>query len=204
MEIQGTTAAGAPVSAKVNNATDRALGIFNLGSKYEADVLLGRVFSASNQAAVAITAALATTYTGLCLYNPATSGKNAILLGFGYSSTIAVPTATSIGIMSAAVVTTATMTAAAVITAKNRLIGSTVASSMLIDDDCTLNGTPTLDFSFSTAFAEAVTAGTIGPNTWIDLNGNTVLKPGSYVAAYSATANSAAFRFSFLWKEVDV
>lgn len=36
----------------------------------------GAVFRVSNQAAAAITAALATTYTGLCLSNPAGSGVN--------------------------------------------------------------------------------------------------------------------------------
>lgn len=166
------------------------------GAKYAEDARRGRLFSVANQAAVAITAALATTYTGLVIMNPAGSGKNVELLAMSYASTVAVPTATALGLMSG------TMTAvASTLTPKNRLIGGP-ASVVHGEDSCAI-GTPVLDFAFATAWSEATTAGTLGQPNWVDLGGNTILPPGAFAAWYSAAANSAAFLLSFLWREVD-
>src|SRR5574343_743872 len=88
------------------------------GAKYAEDCRRGRLFSVCNQTAVALTAALATAYTGLVIMNPAGSGKNVELLGMGYATTVATPTATALGLMSG------TMTAVtSTLTPKNRLIG---------------------------------------------------------------------------------
>src|ERR1700674_3038380 len=46
------------------------------GANKAASGLAGALFRASNQAAAALTAALATTYTGICLSNPAASPVN--------------------------------------------------------------------------------------------------------------------------------
>jgi len=168
------------------------------GGKYYDLVNQGKVFVASNQAAVAITAAMATTYTGLVLFNPATNTtKNLVLLGFGYASTVAVPTATAIGLMTGV----NAGDAAAAVTPRNRKVGG-AASVAIVDDGCTLTGTPVLEQVFSTAWTEATTAGTIGPNNWIDLDGSLILPANSYVAAYSTAANTAAFIFSFMWAEL--
>jgi len=171
--------------------------------RHEADVLEGCVFAASNQAAVALTAAMATTYTGLVLFNPSTSTKNFVLLGCGYALTVATPTATAIGLMTGTVVTAATMDAAAAITPRNRLVGSTLPSVAIVDNGCTLNGTPVLEQVFGHSWTEATTAGSTGPSNWVDLNGSMIVQPGSYVAFYSFAANTAAFILSFLWKEKD-
>ena len=171
--------------------------------QYEADVEAGCVFAASNQAAVALTAAMATTYTGLVLFNPQTSTKNLVMLGCGYALTVATPTATALGLMTGTVVTAATMDAAAAITPRNRLVGSTIPSVAIIDNGCTLNGTPVLEQVFGSSWTEATTAGTMGPSTWQDLKGSMIIQPGSYVAFYSFAANTAAFILSFLWKEKD-
>ena len=58
-----------------------------------------RRFGACNQAAVAMTAAMATTYTGLAIANPAGSGFNLSMERFSYANTVAVPTATVLGLM---------------------------------------------------------------------------------------------------------
>jgi len=159
----------------------------------------GHVYVAANQAAVAITAAFATTYTGLVLENPATSGKNLVLLSASYASTIAVPTATAIGIMTGA----DAGDAAAAITPRNRKTGG-AASIAIVDNGCTLTGTPVLEQVFCTAWTEATTAGTLGNPNVVDLDGSLIITPGYYVAFYSTAANSAAFLCSFMWEEVDV
>jgi hypothetical protein len=167
------------------------------GGKYRDAAEAGRLYVACNQAAVALTAAMATTYTGLVLSNPSTSAKNFVLCGCGYATTIAVPTATAIGLMTGV----NAGDAAAAITPRNRLIGG-AASVAVVDNGCTLVGTPVLEQVFGTAWTEATTAGTVGPKNWIDLEGSLVVPPGAYAAFYSTAANSAAFLCWFMWEEV--
>lgn len=184
---------GSPVAVEVDDYKNIYVRI--CGGKYAEAALAGRLFVIANQAAVAITAALATTYTGLVVGNAAGTGKNLIMLGCGYACTVAVPTATALGLM------TGTMTAvASALTPRNRKIGG-AASVAWAEDSCTI-GTPVLEQPFATAWAEATTAGTLSQPNWIDLDGSLVVTPGSFVAFYSAAANTAAFLFSLMWEEV--
>jgi hypothetical protein len=50
--------------------------VTELHPRYYEQTYRGAMFSAANQSAQAVSVALATTYTGLCLYNPVNSGKN--------------------------------------------------------------------------------------------------------------------------------
>jgi hypothetical protein len=166
------------------------------GGKYTEATNNGQVYAVANQAAVAITAALATTYTGLVVGNAAGTGKNLIMLGCGYATTVAVPTATSIGLMAG------TMTAvASTLTPQNQKIGG-AASIAWAEDSCTI-GTPILMRTLATAWSEATTAGTLSQPNWVDLDGSLIITPGSFAAFYSTAANAAAFLLSFLWQEVD-
>jgi len=173
-----------------------ALVVQACGGKYAEATNNGQVYHICNQAAVALTAALTTTYTGLVIGNAAGTGKNLVMLGCGYACTVAVPTATVLGIMGG------TMTAvASALTPVNCKIGG-AASIAWAEDSCTI-GTPVLYRAFATAWTEATTVGTLGHPNWIDLEGSIIVTPGSFVAFYSAAANTAAFLLSFLWQEVD-
>jgi hypothetical protein len=186
-------------------STDGSLYVKQGTGKYTEAVKAGRVFVACNQAAVAVTAAMATTYTGLVLFNPSTSGKDYVLLRFGYSLTIAAPTAaTVIGLMTGTVVTAATMDAASAITPRNRYVGTANSSAAIVDNACTLNGTPVLEQVFSQVGTGATSVSTVLPPCEIDLDGSMVIKPSSYVAVYSFAANTACGIFSFMWEEVNV
>ena len=195
-----TLASGGKGPLRLN--TEGGLVVSQAHGKYYEAVKAGRVYVVANQAAVALTAAMATTYTGLVLFNPSTSTKNFVMLGCGYATTVAVPTATVLGLMTGTVVTAATMDAATAVTPRNRLIGTTNTSSAIVDNGCTLNGTPVLEQVFGSAWTEATTAGTVGPTTWQDLDGSMIIQPNSYVAFYSFAANTAAFILSFMWEEV--
>lgn len=179
---------------------DGNLAVAPYGGKYVDAVLAGRMFTAANQAAVALTAAFATTYTGLVLENPAGSGKNLILHEVSYACTVAVPTATALGLMTGA----DAGDAATAITPRNRLkSASAPASVAIVDNGCTLVGTPVLEELFTTAWTEATTAGSLAQPNRVVLDGSLIITPGYYVAVYSAAANTAAFLFSFLWEEVN-
>lgn len=194
---QGLIVAGASSMNPARSNLDGSLVVQQSGGKYTEAVREGRVFVASNQAAVALTAAMATTYTGLVLGNPTTSPKDIVLLRFGWTFTIAAPTAASvIGLM--------TGTGASIvgsITPRNRYVGGAAGYGQ-VDDACTLPGTPVLEQVFSQIGTEATTAGKVGDVTEIDLDGSLILPPGAFVAAYSFAANTACAIFSFMWEEV--
>ena len=202
MQIEGKVGAISVESGTVNplrTTPNGALVTAFDGGKYTEAVLAGRVFAAANQAAVALTAAFATTYTGLVIENPVGSGKNIVMLQVSWASTVATPTATCIGLMTGA----DAGDAAAAVTPRNRFKGSSNSSVAIVDNGCTLSGTPVLEQVFTTAWTEATTAGTLGNPNIAYLDGSLVLGPGYYAAIYSAAANTAAFIFGFLWEEVD-
>jgi len=179
--------------------TEGGLALDSHGKYYEA-VKAGRVFVVCNQAAVAVTAAMALAYTGLVVENPATSGKDLVMLRFGYSATVMVPTAaTVIGLMTGL----DAGDAAATIIPRNRYVGG-AASAAIVDNGCTLVGAPVLEQVFGQAGTGALTVPLVAQVNEIDLDGSLIVPPGYYVAAYSFAANTAAFIFSFLWEEVDV
>jgi hypothetical protein len=93
--------------------------------------------------------------------------------------------------------------AAAAITPRNRFVGGP-ASVAIVDNACSLTGTPVLEQVFGQAGTLATTGTQLGPATEIDLDGSLIIPPGYYVAAYSFAANTAAFIFSFMWEELDV
>lgn len=160
----------------------------------------GRLFVGANQAKVAVTAAFATTYTGLVLENPIGSGKNVILHEVSYSASEAIATAVALGLMTGA----DAGDAAVAITPRNRLKSASAASSVCnLDNACTLTGTPVLEQLITTAWTEAVTAGSLAQPNVFPVNGSLILTPGYYVAIYASAAVAAACLFSFMWEEVD-
>src|SRR3989304_10349885 len=70
-----------------NDPADSSL-LVRQGGKYSQAALGGRMFGVSNQAAVAVTAAYAATFTGLAVGNPATSGVNCKLINMSFSNTV--------------------------------------------------------------------------------------------------------------------
>jgi len=176
---------------------DGALITAQAGAKYTDAVLNGRVFAAANQAAVALTAGMATTYTGLVLGNPTTSTKDVVLLRFGYTFTIAAPTAaTNIGLM-----TGTGASIVSVIATRNRYVGG-ASGVATVSNACTLPGTPVLEVVFGNVGTGATTVSTVGTITNYDIDGSIVLSPGAFCAVYSFAANSACAICAFVWEEV--
>lgn len=186
-----------PARSNTEGATVVAPGT---AGKYGDLVVADKVFSATSTAAVALTAALSTTFTGLVLENPATSEKNYVMLQCSWFQTVATPVAGGLGLMTG----TDAGDAATGITPRNSFIGSTVLSDAVVDTGCALVGTPVVQMLFSTNWTEATSAGSQQPIAYIDINGLIVLKPGTYCATYSAVGETAAFWFTFTWAEFAV
>lgn len=167
-----------------------------LGKYYDA-VVAGRVFYASNTAAQAISVALSTTYTGICLANPASSGKNISLLRVGAALSVA-PAAIAgfylIGNYSETAVTHTTP-----LTPASALIGGGFSPVGKVDREATIPTPLYLQSLFSGFTAGALPGGTVAI---ADIDGGIVLKPGAFVALGSLTAATGIF--SFLWAEETV
>jgi hypothetical protein len=96
--------------------------VSELHGRYYEQTYRGNVFSLCTQGTgVTTTAALATTWTGLAVANPAGSGVNLVLLGFTCAQ-FAVGAAATVGIMGGAGAITSTLTP------QSRLIGSGLVS----------------------------------------------------------------------------
>lgn len=78
---------------------DGAQVVTHLHGRHYEQASRHNIFSAANQAAQAISVALATTYTGLVVSNPAGSVINLSILRFGFIPTVAPAAVASIGII---------------------------------------------------------------------------------------------------------
>lgn len=169
--------------------------VSDLHGRYYEQVSRGNVFGASNQAAQAISVALSTTYTGLCLSNPSGSGKNFVLLSVGYALSVAPVAIASIHLIRAS----GSVTHTAAITPRNMLIGNTSASSALVDSQATI---PTPEYL--TSLMGGFTAGALpaSPNALFDIAGQIVIGPGGVIAIGALTAVQGFG--SFAWEEVPI
>lgn len=165
------------------------------GGRYTEAALAGRLFSVANQAAVATTAALATTWTGLGLCNPTGSGKNLVVHEFGWGLSVVGPDDGVVGLMSSD-----TTGFASVITARCAKSGAGT-SIALVDDGATI-ATPILERIVG-AYGTGATNLVNGTGPFIyQVDGSIVLPPGRSIMTYTTTATTAALVFHFLWEEV--
>lgn len=151
---------------------------------------------AANQAGAQLSAALATAYVGLCLSNPANSGKNLALLNVSGNVNVATGAPLAIGLITGfaaggiTVHTTPATVQPTYVGLANPLVG-------LVDAACTLVGTPI----WSRWLAEVANAG-VGSFSQ-DIQGGIIVPPGGYVAVGGTVAGPAAgFLGSFVWEEV--
>lgn len=156
----------------------------------------GRLFHVANQAKVAVTAALATTWTGLGVGNPATSGKNYVFHEFGWSTDVVNPAEGVVGLMIASV-----GDMAQAITPRCARWGYATTNA-LADNGATI-GTPVLVRTFGSTMEGAIsTIPQLGGNVY-DLKGGIVIPPGYALLTYHTIGGTASLIFHFVWEEVD-
>lgn len=164
---------------------------------YENITFQQNVYSVANQAAKTTTAALATTFTGLSITNPATNTKKFVILEFGWSQ-FAAGTAGAIGLMGGAI--SSTHDAAAELTPKNMYLGG-AASTAIVDTACTI-ATPVLWRVCGSIGSVATTGYGASDSGPYKVDGSIIVPPGYFIATYTTTAQTSAFIFHFTWKEV--
>jgi len=175
--------------------SDRRL--VSAAGKYDTAVLAGRVFSVANQAAVAVTAALATTWTGLGLANPAGSGKNIIIREFGWATDVVNPAEGAVGLM-----TTTSSGMADNLTARSAFFG-TGTSIAYCDDGATI-ATPVLERVCGSTMEGAISVQVQTGPVIIPIDGSIILAPGRSVLTYHSIGGTASLIFHFVWEEVSV
>jgi hypothetical protein len=157
----------------------------------------GRLFSIANQAAVNTTAALNTTWTGLGVGNPATSGKNYVFHEFAWTIEDNDDDSGAIGLM---IATVGDMAQALTPRCARYGYKTTVA---LVDDAAT-PGTPILVRVCGSWYQGANTVtNAVGPQTY-NINGSIIIPPGYALLSYTGVASTGKLIFHFLWEEVEV
>lgn len=167
----------------------------NHGRYYEA-TSRGRRFLGANVAAQAVSVALATTYTGLCLTNPAGSGYNLVVDKINFALTVAPAAIASIGIIGASSATAVTQTTPLI--ARSCLLGG--GSGVGLVASATTIPTPVWLMQMRSGFTAAALPSE-GP-TLVDLEGSLVLAPGSFICIGALTAVTGFG--SIMWEEVPI
>lgn len=167
----------------------------NLHGVYYEQAYRGNIFRIANQAAVSTTAALATTWTGLAISNPAGSGVNAVINLFTCAQ-FAAGTAGAIGIM------TGSGAAAGSLVPKNAIIGGPTGK-VTASAGATI-ATPVLDIVVGNLGSVATTGYGLSSAISFDMEGSIIVPPGFYAASYTTAATTTALIFGFQWEEIPV
>lgn len=206
---QGTTRMGQQKDAWTSDRHGKyynsVYGIPAVGSSV---ATAGAVFRGSNSAGATLSAALATTYVGLCLSNPAGNTLNLVVRSVSGVIIIAPAGMLALGLITGWAVggVTAHTTAiqsnittayvgAATSSGSVKLAAATTAK---LDAAATLVGTPVWDRWLS---CNAATTNNV--TFYQDLNDDLIIPPGGYVAVGANAAGPAAgFLGTFEWEEV--
>lgn len=165
-----------------------------------ASAFAGRIGIAMNQAGATLSAALATTYTGLCLSNPAGSVKNLVLIRLSGSFNVAPAALDYLGLITGFAAGGITVHTTA-LTPQNGIIGAASPALVgLADAACTLVGTPVW-----TQLLGETPGATSVLSFNVVLDGAIIIPPGGYAAVGSSAAGpSAGFVGSMIWAEVPI
>lgn len=160
----------------------------------------GNVFSLNTQAtAVTTSAALATTWLGVGIYNPVGSGVNAAILQFSCSQ-FAVGAAAAVGLLGSAT-PTATWVNTTAATTYSRIIGNTNTSRVIGSTAATIS-TPLVIATYGSVGSVATTAYGLNQGIFVDVAGAVIVPPGSFVGTYTSIATTTALNFGLVWEEV--
>lgn len=193
---QAVAADNAPVQMRGDRYG--ATVVTELQPRYYEHTKRGHKFSAANQAGQVTTVGLATTYTGMGIYNPVGSGVELVLEKVGYAVLVAPAAAMVIGLMVG--FPGANPTGVTTLTPKNDYLGQ--LTPLGIPFSVATIGTPTLSRVLDVAQTGAITTSPKGCSGVYDIEGGIIIPPGGFAAFYTSTASGAAgFMGSMAWFE---
>ena len=174
-----------------------------VSSKYLPDytqaMIDGISYSTASQAATAVSAALATTYTGLMLFNPINSGVILIPKTIKFALTVAPAATASIGLIGGFAATGGVITQTTSLGVQSCIIGNTAKGRGIALAAATIV-TPTWLKHLSDGFTAATLPGPMnGP---IDLKGKFGILPGGFIAIGALTAVTGLA--ALIWDELPI
>lgn len=169
-----------------------------LHGRYWEQVRGGRMYSAANQAAQAVSVALATTYTGFVLYNPLNSGKVLVPNKVKYSLSVAPAAIATLGLLAGYAATGGVTAQTTALTIQSNQIGNSAVGVARALSAATIV-TPTL---LATLYDGFTAAALPGPTIVTDLEGVFGILPGGFIGFYALTAVTGLGWMS--WEEVDL
>jgi hypothetical protein len=174
--------------------------------RYQEMAQRGLMFTGGNQGpgGTTTTVGLATTYTGLCLSNPAGNTKNFALLQASLGIVGAPAALSTFGLLAgyAAGGVTAHTTP---LVPQCTLLSASAVGTAKIDSAATLVGSPFLYMAFGVTPITGATAQVVNPpviGNLYDIGGSLIIPPGGYVGIYTSTVVTVIA--SFVWTEVAV
>lgn len=165
-----------------------------LHGRYAEAMARGLIFSAANPAAQAVSAALATTYTGLLLYNPLGSGKILVPLKVKFALSVAPAAIATLGLISG--VQAAAPTGLTALIARSNQIGNAGTPVGLAYSAATI-ATPVWHQQLLDGFTAAALP---APTQPVDLEGMIGILPGGFLAIGALTAVTGLG--SIAWEEL--
>jgi hypothetical protein len=208
-QLQGTigavtgTAAGQAHAARMNRSGGWLTA--PVSARFQEAVLRGNCFGVAQAAGVASQAGLSATTPVLTLYNPAGSGKNAVLwyaaASFGVANNAAATVWLAANTNTAAAAPTGTLTT----THRNLLLGSANNPAVTPLLAATLPAAPVgiamLGIGLTGAITVETTAKLIGG--WLD--GAVIMGPNTCISIQTSTASGALGLWtSYMWEEIDI
>lgn len=165
-----------------------------LHGRYFETMARGAVYSAANQSAQAVSVALATTYTGLLLYNPIGSGVMLVPNKVKFAHTVAPAAIAAIGLISG--LQTSAPTGLTALTVRSNQIGNQAGGKGLAYSAATI-ATPVWHQMLQDGFTAAALP---APTLVTDLEGVIGILPGGFLAIGALTAVTGFA--SMAWEEV--
>lgn len=170
-------------------------------ARYQEAVYRGNVFSAANQAAISTPAGLTASSLNFTLYNPASSGKNLVVLRASVAVNAAPAAASVIWLVVNVVAAQAAPATNTALTIRNALLGGGFAAAGvgLVYSTTTLAAAPLVDrvLGFVSA-ASLVGVATLSE----EFAGDLIVAPGAYISIQASTAIS--LQCSMRWEEIPV
>jgi hypothetical protein len=196
--IVGPTALNAadasPIRARCGRTGDQV--VTELHARYFEQAYRGASFSAANQAAQAVSVALATTYTGILLYNPVGSGKILVPTKIKYALSVAPAAPATIGLIAGFSATGGVTAQTVKLGIQSNQIGNSGVGVGLALSSATIV-TPTWLFQLWDGFTAAALP---APQVPVDLEGSFVIFPGGFIGIGALTAVTGLGSIS--WEEV--